>query len=302
MKKGRRNQDWLRTVGIGVFLIVAVLSFLYANIDWFSDWDPIPEAALDAGSTVYFIDCGQGDSTLIVSDGAVALIDASTREAGPDVVTYLQGHGVKKIDYLILTHPHEDHIGGAASVLQAFSVDKIYMSKPTQGTEPTTANFLRLMETIEGTGNGIHAPEPGEQFTLGSFTFTVLGPLEEYKSLNNQSLVVRAEYGKISFIFTGDQEKDAEEALVERYGRGLSATVLKAGHHGGRSSTCDAFLQAVQPQYGVISCGKDNTYGHPHAETLRAFEDYGITTLRTDLSGTIRMVTDGEGLTVEKAA
>lgn len=296
----KEKRDWLKTGGITAFLAVAVLSFLYANAGWLFGWEEVPpEAGDSAVGSVHFIDCGQGDSTLLLSEGTVTLIDTGPREAGEIIVAYLKKCGVAQIDQLILTHPHEDHIGGAEAVLDSFPVKQIYMGKPTEGTEPTTSVFLQLLEKMEALGNTIHQPKPEESFTAGQFTCTFLGPLEKYNDLNNQSLVLRAACGKIGFLFTGDQEAGAEEALVARYGTALHSTVLKVGHHGSRGSSSSAFLEAVAPAYSVISCGAENPYGHPHQETLEALKAYGIKTIETDLAGTIRFFTDGTGLTIE---
>lgn len=290
----KHKKDIVKMIGMAIFLAVAVVSFLYANADrWFGDRNTV-----DLGTDCYvdFIDCGQGDSTLIVSDGAVTLIDATTGEDAEKVITHLQKRKIQKIDHFILTHPHEDHIGGAEDVLDAFDVENIYMKRPTAGTEPTTSVYLNLLKKIKAQGKTVTAIQPEDTFTCGAFTFTVLGPLEDYKDLNDQSIVVRAEYGKISFLFTGDQESSPEKDLVDQYGTALYSTVLKAGHHGSSSSSCKAFLEAVSPRYAVISCGEDNAYGHPHKEVIERFEKRNITYYRTDTQGTITFYTDGETL------
>ncbi len=290
----KRKKDLVKSIGMAIFLAVGIVSLLYANEDRLFG----KQKAAVPGTDCYvdFIDCGQGDSTLIVSDSAVALIDATTGDDAERVVSHLRIRNIQKIDHFILTHPHEDHIGGAEDVLDEFDVENIYMKRPTPGTEPTTAVYLNLLKKIKEQGKTVTAVEPEDTFTCGAFDFTILGPLEEYKDLNDQSVVVRAEYGKVSFLFTGDQESSPEKDLVERYGSALESTLLKAGHHGSSTSSSKTFLQAVSPQYAVISCGKDNSYGHPHNETIERFEKADITYYRTDTQGTITFYTDGERL------
>lgn len=283
------KKDWIKIIGIAAFLIVGVISYLYAN----QGGEATEPADASAGCYVDFIDCGQGDSTLIVSDGVTTLIDATTGEDAEKVVAHLEKRGIKKIDHFVLTHPHEDHIGGAETVLDQFEVGEIYMGRPTEGTEPTTSVYLNLLKKIKALGKSVNAIEVSDTFTGGAVTFTMLGPVEAYEDLNNQSVILRAEIGKISFLFTGDQEISAEKDLVELYGDALRSTVLKVGHHGSRSSSGKAFLQAVSPDYAVISCGADNSYGHPHAEAIKRLEEQEITYFRTDTQGTVTVTTDG---------
>ncbi len=285
----KRKIDIVKIIGVAVFLVVAIVSALYAG-----PWRP--EQGADPGTDCYvdFIDCGQGDSALLVSEGAVTLIDATTRSDSERVIDHLRERGIEKIDHFVLTHPHEDHIGGAQAVLDEFEVENIYMKRPTAGTEPTTSVYINLLKKIKELGKTVHAVKPAETFDCGTFKMTVLGPVDEYKDLNDQSVVLRAEYGEVSFIFTGDQEIPAEEDLVDRYGSALKSTVLKAGHHGSSTSSGTSFLDAVDPDYAVISCGVDNSYDHPHDEAIKRLNERKITYYRTDTQGTISFYTDGE--------
>lgn len=298
----RKKKDFIKGIGIVVFLAVAVISFLYSNTDLFDNDVTVGNVASENSGVVDFIDCGQGDSALILSEGEVALIDTTTASEVDHVITHLERRGIKKIDHLVLSHPHEDHIGGAKEVLENFEVENIYMKRPTSGTEPTNATYIGLLKEIQAQGKSIHSVGVNDTFICGAFTFTVLGPLEEYKDLNDQSIVLQGVYGECSFLFTGDMEADAEKDLVNQYGFLLHSTVLKVGHHGSSTSTSKEFLQAVDPQFAVISCGVDNSYGHPHVETLELLSEMNSGIYRTDTMGTITIYTDGKTIEFKEGA
>ncbi|MBQ7090348.1 MAG: MBL fold metallo-hydrolase [Clostridia bacterium] len=275
--------------------VIALAAYLYTNKLWIFEEKPV-------GSTdtyVDFIDCGQGDSTLLVSNGQAVLIDATTGENSNDVVRHLKERGIKRLDYFILSHPHEDHIGGATAVLNAVEVDTVCMKEPMEGTEPTTMVYLRLLEAIDDKKIRVSFAEIADRFECGEFQFEILGPVEDYEDLNEQSIVLSATCGDVSFLFTGDQEKAAESDLLKRVGNKLKATVLKVGHHGSSGSSCDDFLDKVSPRYGVISCGVDNLYGHPHSETLKRLKERDIKYYRTDIDGTVTAYTDGKTVSFE---
>ena len=242
---------------------------------------------------VHFIDVGQGDSTLIEKDGHFMLIDAGERDQGPTVVSYLKEQGVKKLDYVIGTHPHSDHIGGLEAVIKAFDVDKIIMPQKAH----TTKLYERLLNTIDEKKLKITLPKIGEVYELGDSSFQILGPNRDYgDNLNNWSVGIRLDYGKTSFAFFGDAEKGAEDDMLAN-GFSLKADVLKVSHHGSSTSSSGPFLDQVSPEYAVISCGKDNDYGHPHKETMEALQKRNITVFRTDQLGSILAVSDGSKIT-----
>ncbi len=293
----RKKKDYIKSIGIIIFIAVGIVSALYAK-----EGRLFPKSDEGFASDCYvdFIDCGQGDSTLMVSDDAVALVDATTADNVKSVIDHLKQRGIEKIDHFFLTHPHEDHIGGAQEVLENFAVENIYMRRPTVGTEPTTSVYLNLLKTIKKQGKSVHAVEPDEMIQCGDLKIKILGPVEDYRDLNDQSIVLRAEYEKISFMITGDQEIPAEKDLLSYHGTSaLKSTVLKMGHHGSSTSSGTSFLNAVSPDYGVISCGTDNSYGHPHKETISRLEKMGIVYYRTDLQGTVTFYTDGSSIREE---
>jgi len=254
-----------------------------------------PPAALpeDAGSrlVVHFIDVGQGDSQFLqLPNGQTMLIDAGTNEKASEVVSYLNRLGVKTIDYLIATHPHEDHIGGMDEVINHFEIGNIYMPQVTHNTK----SFESVLKAIKAKGKKITAGKAGLTILdQEGLKISFLAPCgQKYEDLNNWSIVTRVEFGNTSFLFTGDAEELSESEILES-GQAVSADVLKVGHHGSRSSTSTSFLKAVAPKYAVISAGKDNSYGHPHEETLKKLKQKNITVYRTDINGTIILFSDG---------
>lgn len=244
---------------------------------------------------VHFIDVGQGDSILVQTPGTEKniLIDAGPREAGSTVVQYLKDHGVKQIDLLIATHPHEDHIGGLIEVLNHFPVQQV-IDSGKRHTSKTYRNYLKLIVEKKIP----LAVAKKQEFSWGEkFNFAVLGPIKNnYEDLNNYSVVSKLTYGQISFLFTGDMEKEAERDIA---GQDLRATILKVGHHGSRTSTSAQFLRQVKPEVGVISVGQGNDYHHPHEITLKKLAKVGVKVYRTDLNGSVTVTTDGEEYSIK---
>lgn len=239
---------------------------------------------------IHFIDVGQGDSTLIVfPNNEVALIDAGTRAGRKEVVNYIKDQNIRKIDYLIGTHPHEDHIGGLPEVIRNFEIGKVYLPNKTNNT----AIFEELLDEIKNHNLKITEGTSGVRI-IGNedLEFMILAPSIEYESINDSSIVTKISYNNFSAIITGDAEKESEGNMVKE-GYNLKANILRVGHHGSSTSSTKDFLDKVQPTYSVISLGNDNSYGHPHRETIESLEDMDSIILRTDLLGTIVFKTDG---------
>lgn len=254
--------------------------------------EAVTAAVEEAGIKVHFLDVGQGDSELVEADGHFMLIDAGEGDQGEKVISYLKGQGVRKLDYVIGTHPHSDHIGGLEAVIREFDIGTVILPEK----EHTTGTYERLLEAIEEKNLKVRAARAGDSYELGAAAFQILSPARSYgDELNNWSVGIRLTYGDNAFILCGDAEKEAEADMCQS-GLELKADVLKVSHHGSRTSSSEEFLDRVAPKTAVISCGRDNDYGHPHEETLEKLKERGIWVLRTDLLGTIVAQGDGKNL------
>lgn len=247
--------------------------------------------------TVHFLDVGQADCTLIqLPSGEEVLIDTGNYGDGSYITSYLENLNIDDIEYLILTHPHEDHIGSAKEIINNFTVEKVYMPDVL-----TDSNFYEsTMLAIENKNIEIIFAEPGLKIIDSpELKFQLLSPKSMYYSeLNEYSAAARLEYSETSFLFTGDAESVSElEMLGGDFN--LDSDVLKVGHHGGRTSSSSDFLKVVTPEYSIISCGEDNSYGHPHIETLNRLSDIGSEIYRTDELGTIVAKSDGQNILIE---
>jgi len=278
-----------------ILIIALVICLLFTGCAGITNETDITETEDEL--IVHYIDVGQGDSILIqFPDEKVALIDGGTREAGEKVVSYIRSLGLKRIDYLIATHPHEDHIGGLPEVIRNFEIGKVYMPNKTANT----GIFEELLTEIENKGLKITVAKGYETIlNEDNLEFVALGPVNDsYTNTNDYSIVTKIEYANISFLFTGDIEAEAELDLIEE-GFNLKSDVLKVAHHGSSTSSTEEFLEEINPQYSVISLGKDNPYGHPHKEVLERLNNLGTKILRTDELGDIVIKSNGNNISIE---
>lgn len=248
--------------------------------------------------TVSYIDVGQGDSILLQCNKESMLIDAGENDKGGTVVNYLNSVGAKHLKYAVGTHPHSDHIGGMDTVIDSIKTDTFLCPDTNYGTK----TWNDVISSCKSNNTKITYAKTGKSYKLGKATFTIYHPEKNgiYSDCNNFSVVLKVTLGERSFLFTGDAEELAEEEMLkQKYD--LQADVLKVGHHGSHSSTSRKFLYAVDPSVAVISCGKDNEYGHPHRETMSLLNEEDIEVHRTDKEGTVVITTDGKNLSVAEA-
>lgn len=249
-----------------------------------------------SGMSVTYLNVGQGDSELIQVNGINMLIDAGTNAGANDLVKDLKNRGIKTIDIAIATHPHEDHIGGMDEVLENFDVKSFYAPKVAH----TTKTYENMLKAVKNEGLKIQQIKEGTKIDLGKDTeVQVYSPVKsQYEELNNYSPVMKISYGQNSFMFTGDAESLVEKEILNE-NKDLKADVLKLGHHGSHSSTSEEFLKAVNPSIAVVSCAKDNKYGHPHKETMSNLKKAGITVYETFRDGDITISSNGKKLDVK---
>lgn len=295
-RKRKPNKKLIYSIAVFIVVIIAAIAALAS-----SESEPeIPENPDNASSLqVHYIDVGQGDCSLVVCDGQTLLIDAGENGHETDVINYLRSLGIEKLDYIIATHPHSDHIGGMAEVIEEFGMDNIIMPKLTKEQTPTTKTYTKMLEAIKASGAKVISAKPGLSYTLGTAVVDILGPVtDDAESLNSMSVVAKVTHGENSFMFTGDAETDEEKEIIET-GADLDADVLKMGHHGSNTSSHKDFLAEVTPEVCVILCGENNDYGHPHKEPLERVKKYTDEIYRTDICGDIIISSDGENLDIE---
>jgi competence protein ComEC len=244
---------------------------------------------------VHYIDVGQGDSILIQVNNKNLLIDSGPKSDEKKLSNYLSSLHLAKLDYIIATHPHDDHIGNMAEVIKKYDVSKFYAPK----VESTTKTFEKMVDALKDKNLKINVIKKGtNSIDLGENTkVTVFSPSKDsYEDLNNYSPVIKIEYGNTSFLFTGDAQADVEKDILSA-NEDIRADVLKIGHHGSSTSTSMNFLSKVNPSISVISVGKDNIYNHPNENTIKHLNEKNITIYRTDQDGTILLCSDGSKIT-----
>ena len=241
---------------------------------------------VDGELMLHMIDVGQADSFLLIQGNETALIDCGTRSTGKDVVDYLNSIGITKLDYVFGTHPHDDHMGGMYEVITNFEVGKVIIPE-AKNAQITTNWYAKLMKELKTGKYEVEYPEVGEVYNLGDATMKVIGPMgEPNDNINNYSTVLKVSFGEMDIIMTGDAETEVENVILQS-GENIDAEILKLGHHGSDTSTSEEFLEAVSPQYGLISAKVGNKYKHPIKSTMEKLEENNVEVYRTDENGTV---------------
>ncbi|GAB4074141.1 MBL fold metallo-hydrolase [Barrientosiimonas marina] len=241
--------------------------------------------------TVQYIDAAQADATLFQygHDGEPYTILFDTGDwQRDDVVNYLANQAIADIDLIVISHPHSDHIGQLAEIVNTYDVGEVWMS----GNISSSKTFQKALQAVKNSGADYHEPRTGEEFSIGPMAIDVLYPNSISSDLNEESVSLHMAYGDVNFVFTGDAEKAAEASMVQSDAP-LDADILQLGHHGSNTSSTSAFIEAVDPDTAIYSAGADNQYGHPHAEVVNRIQDAGIDLYGTDVHGTITVTTDG---------
>lgn len=290
MKKNKGNKK-AQLLTVLVFGVIAVFSLYFGND--ITNNIGTPNGILQ----ISYLDVGQGDSAYIKVNDFDILIDAGPRSDSDKLMEQLKEKNIDDFEIVIATHPHEDHIGGMTKVFEEYDVESFYMPKATS----TTKTFENMINAVKNEGLKVQVIKEGTSFDLGEGAkIEVYSPIQDsYDNLNNYSPIMKLIYGNNTFIFTGDAEKEVEKEVLEKYSNNLNADVIKFGHHGSSTSSSEEFIEAISPKYGIISCGVDNSYGHPHRETLDVINKMDIKTYRTDKQGEITIISDGNEIEIK---
>lgn len=293
VSKGKLNLTTI--IALAVVILIGFGLYFICTYGKNDEKTPLP---VEGELFVEFIDVGQGDSTLIYSEDAAMLIDSGESSATQTVIERMKELGIEKLDVLVATHPHSDHMGGMYKLIDKFEISEVIIPHMADEDIPTTRFFEKFLDACDSNDVSVSEAEIGRTIKLGDASAEITAPQsEEYDNLNNYSIGIYLTHGENTFLLTGDAEKKAEKDMLSS-GKIRHADVFKAGHHGSSSSSSAEFLKAVSPEYAVISCGAGNSYGHPNKETLEALSKYTDKIYRTDISGSIIFTSDGDELKV----
>jgi len=298
----------ISVLGIIIFIVLVLLEInnikikdIYNNIINKEKTDTIVEMnkiddtkvnVVDSNLNVYFIDVGQADCILIQNNNESMLIDAGNNEDGEKVVNYLKSIGITRFKYVVGTHPHEDHIGGLDNIINEFNIEEVLL--PDAYT--TTKTFEDVLDALDKKNIQFTVPKVDSIFYLGEAQIKVLYTESNPNDLNDASIVLRLDFGHNSFLFTGDATQRVEKQILSKE---LEVDIYKVAHHGSSYSNSEEFLDKVNPSYGIISCEKDNSYGHPHKEVITNLNQRNIKIYRTDEIGTILISSDGKNIEIK---
>lgn len=281
-------------ISVAVLLVLALCGVgIYIFRDRLIEDDIVSQAIEDGEIVLHFIDVGQADCILIMTPEGNMLVDSGTNSSEAKLKSYLYDLDIESFEYLVLTHPHDDHIGGADMIVKEFDVENVIMTDADEDIDM----YISLLSLIEDRDINLIEAVSGESFYVGDCKSTIIAPnkdYEEYDEVNSTSVVLKCEFGECSVILTGDAETDSEAEMIAEYGDFLDCDILKLGHHGSKTSSSYRFLEITSPEYAIACCGKDNTYGHPAAEVVYRLNLFGIQLLRTDKEGSIIFTCNGE--------
>ncbi len=308
--KKKKKRSFYFTVAIIAFVIIFAFIIDQNDKNTGHAWENLYEDAsliestpeiVESELSVYYLDVGQSDCSILCNEGQVLMIDTGIPSELNTVREALQSLGIKKIDYLLITHQHDDHMGNAESIIRLYDVANIIMPKLSAENMVTTRAYENLLTAIKEKQVHAVAAEPGLTFNIGNAKCMVLAPFQQDKNLNNMSAVTKVTFGNNSFLFEGDAEKTVESQILA-HSFDVSADVIKVGHHGSKTSSSKRYISAVSPKMAVISCGKVNSYGHPHADTLNALKEARVDTYVTFETGLLTAVSDGNKITVQNSS
>ncbi len=284
-----------------IFILVVCISLIYGKQEIFKDSYSYKDDNKSSISNninnnleIYFFDVGQADSVLIKSNDDTVLIDAGNRNDGENLVNYIKNDlKINDIDIVIGTHPHEDHIGGMNYIIDSFDIGKIYLPDVTSNAK----FFEKLLDSIDSKDYKISIPKIDEEIKLNNLVFNVLSVDDNDKNINDCSIVLKLNYLDTKYLFMGDASKSVEKKLLDK---DIKADVIKIGHHGSSYSSSNKFLESVEANIAIISVGKDNKYKHPTKSVLNTLNNLNIKYYRTDIDGTIKLVSDGKNIEINK--
>lgn len=304
MSKKKNNNNRILTLAL-IFCVFLISAFISYKENSFVTWDKVFSAVnlsesdaqeSDYAMGVHFLSVGKADCAYIRCGDTNILIDSGDRDVSPSTVEYLNRRGVKKLDLVIASHPHRDHIGQMYNVIDSFDIGCFIMSKVPDQITPTTFTYRKMLESLNKKNVNVRYAVPGDKLSFSELIVDILGPQGQYENMNDNSVVAKLTYRSDSFLFMGDAEKISESDLIDSK-MNLKAEVLKVGHHGSKTSSTERFLKCVKPTYAVISSGPDKS-NLPKKEILDRIENLNIKIFRTDTMGNVTFLTNGDGVRV----